>query len=69
MRHIGLVKWFNTKKGYGFISPEDSNSKDVFVHITAVEAAGLNGLKDNQKIEYELSTEKSKVSAINIKLI
>jgi CspA family cold shock protein len=50
----GIVKWFNTAKGYGFIQPDDGG-KDVFVHITAVQAAGLTGLQDNQKIEYELT--------------
>lgn len=49
----GTVKWFNTDKGYGFIQPEDGGS-DVFVHITAVQAAGLTSLDDNQPIEFEL---------------
>ncbi len=49
----GTVKWFNTTKGYGFIAPEDGG-KDVFVHISAVEQAGLTGLADNQKVEFEL---------------
>jgi len=49
----GTVKWFNTTKGFGFIQP-DGGGKDVFVHISAVEQAGLTGLADNQKIEYEL---------------
>ena len=49
----GPVKWFNTKKGFGFIEPEDGG-KDVFVHISAVEASGLAGLEDNQKVTYEL---------------
>ena len=50
---VGTVKWFNTTKGYGFIAPE-SGGKDVFVHISAVERAGLTGLADNQKVEFEL---------------
>ena len=49
----GTVKWFNTKKGFGFIEPEDGG-KDVFVHISAVEASGLAGVEDNQKVTYEL---------------
>ncbi|RFB01740.1 cold-shock protein [Parvularcula marina] len=53
----GTVKWFNTEKGFGFIKP-DEGGNDVFVHISAVQAAGLQGLKDNQKISYELVTDR-----------
>ena len=51
----GTVKWFNATKGFGFIAPDDGG-KDVFVHISAVERAGLRGLEENQKIEYELES-------------
>jgi CspA family cold shock protein len=62
----GTVKWFNATKGYGFISPAGGGS-DVFVHITAVQAAGLQGLKDGQQISYELAEERGKTSAVNLK--
>jgi cold shock protein len=61
----GQVKWFNAKKGYGFIVPADGG-KDVFVHISAVKAAGLQGLEENQAIEYELTTQNGKTSATNL---
>ena len=53
----GVVKWFNTQKGFGFIQP-DSGGADVFVHISAVERAGLRGLSDGQKISYEIVVDK-----------
>ena len=64
---IGTVKWFNTSKGFGFIMPEDG-SKDVFVHITAVQAAGLRGLDEGQKVTYEVMMERGKAAATNLKL-
>ncbi len=64
----GTVKWFNSTKGYGFIQPE-AGGADVFVHITAVERAGLRGLNDGQKVTYELATEKGKTSAVNLQTV
>jgi CspA family cold shock protein len=64
---IGTVKWFNATKGYGFIMPQDGG-KDVFVHVTAVQAAGLNGLNDGQKVSYEVTMERGKASAAQLKL-
>ena len=62
----GTVKWFNANKGYGFIEPE-GGSKDVFVHISAVEAAGMNTLNDGAKISFDLETCKNgKEAAVNI---
>ena len=66
----GTVKWFNMRKGYGFIEPETENEKDVFVHISVVKNAGLDNLNDGDKLSYELETgDNGKVSAINIKKI
>jgi CspA family cold shock protein len=65
---VGTVKWFNPTKGYGFIQPQDG-SKDVFVHITAVERAGLGALGEGQRVQYELATQKGKTSAVNLKLL
>lgn len=63
----GIVKWFNATKGYGFIQPEDG-SKDVFVHVSAVERAGLDGLREGQKISYDLERgQQGKTSAVNLK--
>jgi CspA family cold shock protein len=64
----GTVKFFNTTKGYGFIQPEDGG-KDVFVHITAVQRAGLTGLNEGQKVSYELVTERGKTAAGNLKAL
>ena len=65
----GTVKWFNGQKGFGFIEPSDG-SKDVFVHISAVERAGLGGLAEGQQVQFELKTDKTrgKVSAENLSL-
>lgn len=65
----GTVKWFNTTKGYGFIAPEEGG-KDVFVHITAVQRAGLESLADNQKVRYELREGRDgRASASDLELI
>ena len=62
----GTVKWFNSTKGFGFIQPDDGG-KDVFVHISAVERAGLRGLNEGQKVEYELQSERGREAAVNLK--
>ncbi len=64
---IGTVKWFNTTKGFGFIMPQDG-SKDVFVHITAVQAAGMRGLNEGQAVSYDVEMERGKAAATNLKL-
>ncbi|MEJ0045730.1 MAG: cold-shock protein [Rhodospirillales bacterium] len=65
----GTVKWFNAQKGYGFIQPDDG-SKDVFVHISAVERAGLGGLNEGQKINFELERgQQGKLSATNLEKV
>jgi len=61
----GTVKWFNSTKGYGFIQPEDG-SKDVFVHISALEQAGISNLLEGQKVSFELTSNKGKTSATNL---
>ena len=63
----GTVKFFNTQKGFGFIEPSDG-SKDVFVHISAVERAGLRTLMEGQKVNYEVVTERGKQAAGNLSL-
>ncbi len=62
----GTVKWFNTTKGFGFIAPEDG-SKDVFVHISAVEQSGLTTLSDGQKVEFEVQPEARGPKAVNLR--
>jgi CspA family cold shock protein len=64
----GIVKWFNTTKGFGFIQPEDG-SKDVFVHITAVERAGIHSLQEGQKISFDIVQERGKDSASNLRAL
>jgi len=65
----GTVKWFNPTKGYGFIQPSGGGSgKDVFVHISAVERAGLSTLREGQQIEYEIVSNRGKESAENLKV-
>ncbi len=65
----GTVKWFNTTKGFGFIAPDDGG-KDVFVHISAVERAGLTGLADNQKVTFDIEDGRdNRSSAANIALV
>jgi CspA family cold shock protein len=63
----GTVKWFNPSKGFGFIQPQDGG-KDVFVHISAVERAGLSTLNEGQKLDYEIITDRGKQSAGNLKV-
>jgi len=63
----GTVKWFNATKGYGFIQPQDGG-KDVFVHISAVERAGLTGLNEGQRVDYELVANRGKQSAENLRV-
>ena len=64
----GVVKWFNPTKGYGFIQPA-TGDKDVFVHISAVERAGLSTLNEGQTVEFELVANKGKTSAENLKVM
>ncbi len=64
----GTVKWFNATKGYGFIQPEEGG-KDVFVHISAVERAGLRGLNEGQRVSYEIQNERGRSAAVNLKAL
>jgi cold shock protein len=68
MMAVGTVKWFNPQKGFGFIQP-DNGGPDVFVHISAVEQAGLSTLNDGQKVGYDLEAgRQGKTSAVNLKI-
>ena len=62
----GTVKWFDGQKGYGFIQP-DQGSKDVFVHISAVQRSGMNGLAEGQRVSFDIVTERGKQAAANLK--
>ena len=64
----GKVKWFNSKKGYGFITDDETN-KDIFLHVSSLEESKLRVLKEEQKIKYDIKEEKNKLQAINIKKI
>jgi cold shock protein len=64
----GTVKWFNSTKGYGFIQPSGGGGKDVFVHISAVERAGLSTLNEGQRIGYEIESNRGKESAVNLRV-
>ncbi len=64
----GKVKWYNSQNGYGFIAPDDGG-KDVFVHATALEAAGLRSLNDGQAVSFELASDRGKTSAAQLKVI
>ena len=64
----GKVKWFNSKKGYGFIT-DDETQKDIFLHVSALEVSKLRVLKEEQKIKFDIKEEKNKLQAINIKKI
>jgi CspA family cold shock protein len=65
---IGTVKWFNSDKGFGFIQPENG-AKDVFVHISAVERAGLRSLMEGQKVSFDVMNERGKDAASNLQVV
>jgi CspA family cold shock protein len=64
----GTVKWFNSQKGYGFITPTGGGGRDVFVHISAVERAGLSSLNEGQQVEFEIEDNRGKSSAVNLRI-
>jgi CspA family cold shock protein len=65
----GQVKFFNITKGFGFIAPEGGGGKDVFVHVTAVQAAGLRGLNEGQRVSFDIEADKRGPKAVNLKLL
>ena len=65
---IGTVKWFNAQKGFGFIQPDDA-SKDVFVHVSAVQQAGMTTLSEGQKVSFEVQQDRGKAAACNLKAV
>lgn len=67
-KQTGTVKWFNPTKGYGFIQP-DAGGNDIFVHISAVQQSGLNGLNEGQKIQFEVQENRGKESAANLSVV
>ncbi len=68
MSTTGVVKFFNTTKGFGFVAPE-GGGKDVFVHVTAVQAAGLRGLNEGQRVSFEIEADQRGPKAVNLKLV
>lgn len=68
MKIIGTVKFFNATKGFGFIAPDDGGD-DTFVHISALQASGIDGLEEGQRVSFELETNKGKTYAVNIELV
>ena len=65
---LGRIKWFNSKKGYGFIT-EDKTERDIFLHVSALEESKLRVLKEDQKLEFDIKEEKDKLQAINLKKV
>ncbi|WP_375326415.1 cold-shock protein [Candidatus Tisiphia endosymbiont of Nemotelus uliginosus] len=65
---VGKVKWYNPTKGFGFIEPDDGGN-DIFVHVTALERAGISTLNEGQRVGFELEESKGKISAVNLQLI
>ncbi len=64
----GVVKWFNVTKGYGFVTPDSGEGRDIFIHISTVESCGLSTLNEGQRIEYETGDNRGKVAVTNVKI-